>query len=180
MIDLRSDTVTRPTPAMRAAMAAAPVGDDVFVEDPSVLALERRTAELLGKPAALFVPSGTMGNQIGVRLHCQGGEEFLCDVGCHIYCYEQGAYAQLFGVAAHPIHTDDGVMTVDHLEDELRRANVHYPLTQLVCLENTHNRGAGRVLPYHDVAAICRWAADQGLGRHLDGARLFNAAAATG
>ena len=105
-------------------------------------------AEMLGKPAALFVPSGTMGNQIGVRLHCQAGDEFLCDAGCHIYCYEQGAYAQLFGIAAHPVPTDDGVLTVEHLEDQVRRNNVHYPLTKLVCLENTHNRGAGRVLPY--------------------------------
>src|SRR5215208_5240913 len=102
LIDLRSDTVTRPTPEMRAAMAAAEVGDDVFGEDPTVRRLEERIAEMLGKPAALFVPSGTMGNQIGVRLHCQPGDEFLCDSGCHIVYYEQGAYAQLFGIAAHP------------------------------------------------------------------------------
>src|SRR5262245_50514174 len=123
MIDLRSDTVTRPTPGMRAAMAAAEVGDDVWGEDPTVLALERRIADMLGKPAALFVPSGTMGNQIGVRLRCEPGEEFLCDGGCHIYCYEQGAYAQLFGIAAHPIATSDGVLTLDHLEEQVRRDN---------------------------------------------------------
>jgi threonine aldolase len=180
MIDLRSDTVTRPTPAMRAAMAAAEVGDDVFGEDPTVLALERRVADMLGKPAALFVPSGTMGNQLGVRLHCQGGDEFLCDSGCHILCYEQGAYAQLFGVAAHPVPTEDGVLTVEHLQDQVRRDNVHYPLTKLVCLENTHNRGAGRVLPYEGVAAICDWATSEGLARHLDGARFFNAVVASG
>jgi threonine aldolase len=180
MIDLRSDTVTKPTPAMRAAMAGAKVGDDVWGEDPTVLALERRIADMLGKPAALFVASGTMGNQIGVRLHCEGGEEFLCDSGCHIYCYEQGAYAQLWGVAAHPVHTEDGVLTVEHLEDQIRRDNVHYPLTSLVCLENTHNRGAGRVLPYDGVRAISEWAAAEGLARHLDGARLFNAVVATG
>ncbi len=180
MIDLRSDTVTRPTPGMRAAMAAAEVGDDVFGEDPTVLALERRTAELLGKPAALFVPSGTMGNQIGVRLHCEGGEEFLCDAGCHIYCYEQGAYAQLFGIASHPVATEDGVLSVGHLEDQIRRDNVHYPLTRLLCLENTHNRGAGRVLPYDGLTEVCAWAAAEGLKRHLDGARLFNTVVATG
>jgi threonine aldolase len=180
MIDLRSDTVTRPSAGMRAAMAAAEVGDDVFVEDPSVLALEARIAGMLGKPAALFVPSGTMGNQIGVRLHCEGGEEFLCDAGCHIYCYEQGAYAQLFGIASHPISTEDGVLSVGHLEDQIRRDNVHYPLTTLVCLENTHNRGAGRVLPFEGLADICAWAAAEGLKRHLDGARLFNAVVATG
>jgi threonine aldolase len=179
MIDLRSDTVTRPTPAMRAAMAAAEVGDDVFGEDPTVRRLEERVAEMLGKPAALFVPSGTMGNQIGVRLHCQPGDEFLCDGDCHIYFYEQGAYAQLFGIAARPIPSGDGVLTVDHLKDLVRRDNVHYPLTRLVCLENTHNRGAGRVLPFDGVAAISQWAKSEGLARHLDGARLFNAVVAS-
>jgi threonine aldolase len=121
-----------------------------------------------------------MGNQIGVRLHCQPGEEFLCDAGCHIYNYEQGAYAQLFGLAARPVSTPDGVLTVEHLQDQVRRDNVHYALTRLVCLENTHNRGAGRVLPYEGVKAICQWAASEGLARHLDGARLFNAVVATG
>ncbi|HMO83941.1 MAG TPA: low-specificity L-threonine aldolase [Lacipirellulaceae bacterium] len=180
MIDLRSDTVTCPTPAMREAMAAAEVGDDVFGEDPTVRRLEERVAALCGKPAALFVPSGTMGNQIGVRLHCQGGDEFLCEAGCHIYNYEQGAYAQLFGVAARPIPTDDGVLTLDHVQDQVRRDNVHLPLTRLLCLENTHNRGAGRALPYDGVVALCRWAADEGLARHLDGARLMNAVVASG
>jgi threonine aldolase len=180
MIDLRSDTFTQPTAPMRAAMAAAEVGDDVFGEDPTVRRLEEHVAQLLGKPAALFVPSGTMGNQIGVRLHCQGGEEFLCDAGCHVYNSEQGAYAQLFGIAAHPIFTDDGVLTVDHLRDQVRRDNVHAALTRLVCLENTHNRGAGRVLPLDGVAAICQWAQSEGLARHLDGARLFNAVVASG
>jgi threonine aldolase len=161
-------------------MANAEVGDDVWGEDPTVQGLERRVAEMLGKPAALFVSSGTMGNQIGVRLHCQPGEEFLCDAGCHIYNYEQGAYAQLFGLAARPIATPDGVLTVEHLEDQVRRDNVHYALTKLVCLENTHNRGAGRVLPYDGVKGICAWAAGEGLARHLDGARLFNAVVATG
>jgi threonine aldolase len=180
MIDLRSDTVTRPTPAMRAAMADADVGDDMFGEDPTVCRLEERIAGMLGKPAALFVPSGTMGNQIGVRLHCQPGDEFLADANCHILMYEQGAYAQLFGIAARPVGTADGVLTVEHLQDKVQPDNVHYPRTRLVCLENTHNRGAGRVLPYDGVAAICQWAAAQGLARHLDGARLFNAVVATG
>jgi threonine aldolase len=161
-------------------MANAEVGDDVWGEDPTVQRLEERVADLLGKPAALFVSSGTMGNQIGVRLHCQPGEEFLCDAGCHIYNYEQGAYAQLFGLAARPIATPDGVLTVEHLEDQIRRDNVHYALTRLVCLENTHNRGAGRVLPYEGVKAISAWAASEGLARHLDGARLFNAVVAAG
>jgi threonine aldolase len=180
MIDLRSDTVTQPTPAMRRAMAEAPVGDDVFGEDPSVLTLEAEIASRLGKEAALFVPSGTMGNQIGVRLHCQSGDEFLADSQCHILHYEQAAYAQLFGVAARPIDSADHLPPVPVLQDALRPENVHFPRTRLLCLENTHNRGGGLVLPFDEVAARCLWAADAGLGRHLDGARLFNAVVASG
>jgi threonine aldolase len=179
-IDLRSDTVTRPTPGMRAAMAAAEVGDDVFGDDPTVKRLESRIAEILCKEAALYVPSGTMGNQICIRLHCQPGDEFLCETNCHILCYEQGAYAQLFGIAAQPVEGDHGVLRVEQLMDRIRPANEHCVRTRLVCLENTHNRGAGRVQPYDDVAEICGWAADNGLARHLDGARLFNAVVASG
>ena len=179
-IDLRSDTVTKPTPAMRAAMAAAEVGDDVAGEDPTVNTLEARIAEMLGKEAAVYVPSGTMSNQIAVRVHCPPGDEFLCDANCHIYNYEQGAYAQLFGVAAQPIEGDYGVLRLEQLVDRIRPANDHAVHTRLVCLENTHNRGAGRVLPYDGVAEICRWSKENGLARHLDGARLFNAVVATG
>jgi threonine aldolase len=180
MIDLRSDTVTRPTPAMRAAMAAAEVGDDVFGEDPTVRRLEERTAAVLGKEAALFVPSGTMGNQLGVRVHCQPGDEFLCDADCHILNHEQAAYAQLFGIAARPILAEKNVLTVTHLEDKVRPDDVHFPRTRLVCLENTHNRGGGRVIPYEALQSVSRWAAEQGIARHLDGARLFNAVVASG
>jgi len=179
-IDLRSDTVTRPTPAMRAAMAEAKVGDDVFGEDPTVRRLEERIAEMVGKEAALYVPSGTMSNQIGVRLHCQPGDEFLCEANCHILCYEQGAYAQLFGIAAQPVEGEHGVLHVEQLIGRIRPENDHCVRTRLVCLENTHNRGAGRVQPYDSVVEICGWAADNGLARHLDGARLFNAVVATG
>ncbi|MEX0611336.1 MAG: GntG family PLP-dependent aldolase [Pirellulales bacterium] len=179
-IDLRSDTVTRPTPGMRAAMAEAEVGDDVFGEDPTVRRLEARIAEMLGKEAALYVSSGTMGNQLGVRVHCQPGDEFLCEANCHILCYEQGAYAQLFGIAAQPIEGDHGVLQVEQLMGRIRPANDHCVRTRLVSLENTHNRGAGRVQPYDAVVEICGWAADNGLARHLDGARLFNAVVATG
>jgi threonine aldolase len=179
-IDLRSDTVTRPTPAMRAAMAAADVGDDVFGDDPTVQRLEERVAEMLGKETALYVPSGTMGNQLGLRVHCQAGDEFLCEANCHILCYEQGAYAQLFGLAAQPVEGDHGVLQVEQLIDRIRPANDHCVRTRLVCLENTHNRGAGRIQPYDTVAEICGWAAENGLARHLDGARLFNAVVATG
>jgi len=180
MIDLRSDTITRPTPGMRAAMAEAEVGDDVFGEDPTVRRLEEQTAALLGKEAALFVPSGTMGNQLGVRFHCQPGDEFLADADCHILNHEQAAYAQLFGIAARPIVAEGNVLTVAHLEDKVRPDDVHYPRTRLLCLENTHNRGGGRVIPYNEMERVCRWAAKQGLARHLDGARLFNAVVASG
>ena len=142
MIDLRSDTLTQPTAEMRTVMAAAPVGDDVFGEDPTVRKLEERVAELVGKPAALFVPTGTMGNQIGVRMHCQPGDEFLCDAECHIYHYEQGASAQLFGVAAHPIVTPDGLVTIAHLEDHIRPDNVHFAVA--FGLFGKHAQSAGR------------------------------------
>ena len=180
MIDLRSDTVTRPTPAMRAAMAEAEVGDDVYREDPTVIRLEEKTAALLGKEAALFVPSGTMGNQIGVRVHCQAGDEFLCDSDCHIFMYEQAAAAQLFGISARPVTAEGHLLTVAHLEDRVRPDDVHHPRTRLITLENTHNRGGGRVLPYDEVVRICAWAKGLGLARHLDGARLFNAVSASG
>jgi threonine aldolase len=180
-IDLRSDTITRPSPGMRAAMAAAEVGDDVFGEDPTVRRLEARIAEMLGKEDSLFVPSGTMGNQLGIRVHCQAGDEFLCEANSHIVFYEQGAYAQLFGIAAQTVDGDHGVLHVEQLVNRLRPLNNdHYTRSRLVCLENTHNRGGGRVQPYDAVVEICGWAADNGLARHLDGARLFNAVVATG
>ncbi len=178
--DFRSDTVTRPTPQMRAAMAAAPVGDDVFDDDPTVHRLQQRVAEMLGKEAAIYVPSGTMSNLIGVRLHCRPGDEMICESGCHIYHYEQGGYAQLSGVAARPVEGRSGVIEVGQLEGLVRPQNDHYVRTRLVTLENTHNRGGGRIQPYATVEAICRWAHQQGLATHLDGARLWNAVVATG
>jgi threonine aldolase len=177
---LRSDTVTKPTPGMRAAMAAAEVGDDVIDVDPTVDRLQARCAELLGEEAALFVPSGTMSNQIAVRLHCQPGDELICDVESHIYNYEQGAFAQLSGVATRTVEGRYGVLSVEQLRDLIRPDNEHMVRTRLVWIENTHNRGAGRVQPYQNLADICRWAEQNGLRRHLDGARLFNAAVASG
>jgi len=179
-LDFRSDTVTRPTPQMRAAMAEAAVGDDVFGEDPTVNRLQQRLAEMLGKEAALYVPSGTMSNLIGVRLHCKPGDEMICEAGCHVFNYEQGGYAQLSGVAVRPVEGRYGVMEVDQLKDLVRPDNAHYVRTRLVSLENTHNRGGGRIQPYETVEAICRWARSAGLRTHLDGARLFNAVVATG
>ena len=180
LIDLRSDTVTRPTPAMRAAMAQAEVGDDVFGEDPSVNRLQERVADLLGKEAALFVPSGTMSNQIAVKVHTQPGDELLCDVHCHIYNYEAGGPAVLSGVTCRTLEGDWGVLDVGQLEGQVRPANDHLVRTRLVCLENTHNRGGGRVYPFDKVQAIRAWARRHGLALHLDGARLWNAVVATG
>jgi len=179
-IDLRSDTVTHPTAAMRQAMAEAEVGDDVIERDPTCEALQRRVAEILGMEEALFMPSGTMSNQIGLRLHCKPGDEFLCEAGCHIYNYEQGAFAQLSGLVARTVEGQAGVLSVDQLRGLIRPENDHLVRTRLVCLENTHNRGAGKIQPYDQLVAICQWAREHGLRTHLDGARLWNAAAATG
>jgi threonine aldolase len=129
---------------------------------------------------AIYMPSGTMTNQVAVRIHCKPGDEFLCELGCHIYNYEQGAYAQLSGVAARPVEGSFGVLRLDQVRGLIRPDNEHLVRTRLVCLENTHNRGAGRVLPYDAVEEICAWAKEHGLRRHLDGARLFNAVAASG
>ena len=179
-IDFRSDTVTRPTPEMRQAMAAARVGDDVLGDDPTVLELQQRVADLLGKEAALYVPSGTMSNLIGVRVHCRPGDELLCEAGCHLYHYEQSGYAQICGVAARTLEGRCGVLRPEQFEAMVRPGDAHYARTRLVTLENTHNRGGGRVQPYEYVEAIARWARGHGLRTHLDGARLWNAAVATG
>lgn len=180
MIDLRSDTVTRPTAEMRRKMANAVVGDAVIDVDPTVEALEQETARLLGKQAAVFMPSGSMANQIALRVHCHHGGEFLCEADCHIYHYEQGAFASLSGLIAHTIAGDQGVLTTRHLAGTIRPNNDHMVRTELLCLENTHNRWGGRVSPQDDVDAVCDWAKDHGLKSHLDGARLWNASVASG
>jgi threonine aldolase len=180
LIDLRSDTVTRPTPGMRAAMQAAEVGDDVFHEDPSVNRLEERVAALLGKEAALFMPSGTMSNQTCIKAHTQPGDELLCDAACHIYNFEAGGPAVLSGVTCRTIEGQSGILDVSQLQDKIRPANEHLVRTRLVCLENTHNGGGGRVYPMDKVRAIRAWASRHGLAMHLDGARLWNAVVATG
>jgi len=180
MIDLRSDTVTQPTPEMRSAIASAEVGDAVIDVDPTVDALEKRTAELLGKEAAVYMPSGSMTNQVAIRVHCDRGSEFLCEADCHVYHYEQGAFAQLSGLVARTVAGQGGVMTVDDLDGLVRGDDEHSVRTKLVCIENTHNRWGGRIQPQDEVEQICQWAKRQGLKRHLDGARLWNAAAASG
>ncbi|HYT91842.1 MAG TPA: GntG family PLP-dependent aldolase [Gemmataceae bacterium] len=180
LIDLRSDTVTRPTAAMRAAIQAAEVADDVFDEDPTVHRLQDRVAALLGKEAALFVPSGTMSNQICVKVHTQPGDELLCEATCHIYNYEAGGPAVLSGVTCRTLEGDYGVLDVSQLDGKVRPVNDHLVRTRLVCLENTHNRGGGRIYPLEKIQAISAWARQQGLIMHLDGARLWNAIVASG
>ncbi|MFO0913839.1 MAG: GntG family PLP-dependent aldolase [Pirellulales bacterium] len=180
LIDLRSDTVTRPTAAMRRAMAEAEVGDDVIDADPTTERLQKRVAEVLEKEAAIFMPSGSMTNQIAIRVHCQPGDEFLCEANCHVYNYEQGAFAQLSGLVARTIPGDQGRLKLSQLEGSIRPENDHLVRTRLVTIENTHNRAGGAVQDYAEVERICRWAHQHGLATHLDGARLFNACAATG
>ena len=181
VIDLRSDTVTRPTPAMRAAMAEAPVGDDVFGDDPSVIALEARVASLLGKEAGLFVPSGVMANQIAVRLHVRPGEEAIVHAGCHIYNYEGGAAAALSGVSLRPLASADGTLDPAEVAANVHgSADPHLAVTRLVAFENTHNACGGVVVPQANILAVAAVARAHALALHLDGARLMNASVATG
>ena len=180
MIDLRSDTVTRPTEEMRRAMAEAPVGDDVFGEDPTINRLEEYVAWLLGKEAAIYCPSGTMTNQIGIFVGTGRGDEVLLHEDAHIFNYEAGAPALLSGVQVRTVPGDGGVVSPETLRAAVRPENVHFPRQTLLCLENTHNVAGGKVFPLEDFVAVAAEARDLGLKVHLDGARLFNAAVATG
>ena len=180
VIDLRSDTVTKPTPAMREAIARAEVGDDVFGDDPTVKELESETAALLGKEAALFTPSGTMANQLAIRSQTEPGDEILVEANAHIYYYEGGAPAALSGVMCRCLEGQRGVFTGADLEAALRPVDVHFPRTRLVCVENTHNRGGGKVWSIEQIQEVAAAASKHGLQLHLDGARLWNAAVATG
>src|SRR6516225_6199604 len=168
LIDLRSDTVTRPTPAMRAAMHAAEVGDDVFHDDPTVNRLEGRVAELLGKEASLFVPSGTMSNQIAVKTHTQPGDELLCDVNCHIYNFEAGGPAVLSGVTCRTLEGDYGILEVGQLEGKVRPMNDHVVRTRVFALDNSHNRGGRELYPVDTTGPIRGWAKKHHLMMHLD------------
>lgn len=183
LIDLRSDTLTRPTDAMRRAMAAAEVGDDVYGEDPTVKALEERTAALLGKPAALFVPSGTMGNQLALRCQTEPGDEVLLHEASHIALYERGAYALLSGVTLRPLAGAHGMLAAATVADAIRPAALAayglFPPSRLLALENTHNAGGGTVWPLPQLSAVAAAGRAAGLAVHLDGARLWNAAVAT-
>lgn len=179
-IDLRSDTVTRPSPAMRQAMATAEVGDDVKREDPTVNRLEQMCTELYGKEAALFVPSGTMANQVAIRTWTNPGDEIIVEAKAHCYNHESAAIAALSGVQVNLVEAHRGIMTPEQVEAHIRPENIHYGPTTLVCIENTHNRGGGSVYPVENVEGIARLAHSRGIRVHLDGARLMNACVGKG
>jgi threonine aldolase len=180
-IDLRSDTVTRPTPPMLKAMMAASVGDDVFGEDETVNELQRRAASLFGMEAALFCPSGTMTNQIAVKLHTQPGDEVICHELSHIYLYEGGGVAYNSGASVRLLQGDNGRFTADQVRGNInRREDSHFPYTRLVSVENTVNKGGGCCWPFEELERIRAVCVESGLALHLDGARLFNALAARG
>jgi threonine aldolase len=176
IIDLRSDTVTTPSTAMRKAIAEAEVGDDVFEGDPTVKRLESRVAEILGHEAALFVPSGTMANQVSLRTLALPGDEILCERGTHIVNYEVAAASALSGIQLTPIDAPNGILTPDLIEPFIRPENIHHPNTAVIALENTHNRAGGRVYPMELISRIRELAAEFNLKYYLDGARIWNAA----
>ena len=181
IVDLRSDTITRPTPAMRRAMAEAEVGDDVFGEDPTVNRLEALAAERLGKAAALLVASGTMANLVSLMVHCGRGDEVILGDQAHSFLYEQGGSAALGGIHPRTVaNQSDGTLRLEDIEFAVRPDNVHFPRTRLIALENTHNRCYGAPLSLTYMEAVAALARRHGIALHVDGARIFNAAAALG
>jgi threonine aldolase len=176
MIDLRSDTGTKPTAEMRKAMAAAEVGDDVYGEDPTVNRLEQRAAEIFGKQAGLLVPTGTMGNTVAVKAHTRHGEEVICEARSHVLNYELAMVAWFSGCVARPIAAPDGILTWEAIRKEIRPLGPHWAPTGLIEVENTHNMAGGKVTPVETVDEICDRAHELGLAVHMDGARVFNAA----
>lgn len=178
-IDLRSDTVTKPSPGMRDAIFKAEVGDDVFGDDPTVIKLENIVADLLGKQKALFVPSGTMANQLCLRSQTQPGDECILEKDSHIFNYEVGSASALSGLQLHPIKGRRGVITKEQIEEEIRSDNIHIPRTALICLENTHNRAGGTIFPLDEIEKIYELAKRNNIKMHLDGARLWNAVIST-
>jgi threonine aldolase len=178
-IDLRSDTVTKPTPAMREAMAKAEVGDDVYGEDPTINRLQEMAADLMGKESGLFVASGTMGNLVGVLAHCQRGDEVIVGNKAHTFLYEAGGISVLGGVHSCQLpNQPDGSLALGDIENAIRPDDPHDPITRLICLENTHNRCGGTYQPPEYIKKVCNFAHDRGLFVHLDGARIFNASVA--
>jgi threonine aldolase len=180
MIDLRSDTVTKPSKGMLEAMVRAEVGDDVFGEDPTVNLLQEKVASLLGKEAALFVPSGTMGNQICIKVHTQPGDEVIMEKGCHLFNYETGALAFLSNIQPHVIEGVRGIMNVEDIKKAIRPRVYYMPRTALIAVENTHNRAGGTIYPLDVIQEIHQLAREEHIGLHLDGARLWNACVETG
>lgn len=180
LVDLRSDTVTKPSPGMRQAMAEAEVGDDVYHEDPSINRLEEMVAELYGKEAALYVASGTMANQVAIRAHTHHGDEIIMERTSHPFNSEAGGLAALAGVQVNLLDGQRGIIEVEQIQAAVRSPNVHHAPTALICLENTHNRGGGSIWPLHKIRAIRDYARSVDVPMHLDGARLMNACAATG
>jgi threonine aldolase len=180
LIDLRSDTVTKPSQAMRAAMAAAEVGDDVYGEDPTVLRLEAETAAVLGKEAALYVASGAMGNLVSLLSHCQRGDEAIVGDLAHIFLFETASAAGFGGVQLRTVPNRQGAIDPADVEQAIRGSDIHFPRTALLCLENTHNRGGGMPITVERTAALAALAHQRSVAVHLDGARLFNAAVALG
>jgi threonine aldolase len=180
VIDLRSDTVTKPTLPMREAMARAEVGDDVFGDDPTVKELEAETAALLGMESALFTPSGTMANQLAIRGHTELGDEILVEANAHVYYYESGGPAALSGVMCRCLNGHRGIFGGAEVEAALRPPDQHFARTRLVCVENTHNRGGGKIWPLERIQEVAATARKHGLLLHLDGARLWNASVAAG
>lgn len=178
--DFRSDTITKPTPEMRQAMIEAEVGDDVFGEDPTVNRLQEMIAEMTGKEAALFVASGTQGNEVCISAHTNPGQEIIVGKESHIFNYECGGPALLSGVQMYPVNENNGIITLDQIKSAVRHVDVHYPQTSMICLENTHNRAGGIILPLENIKNICEFARANNLRMHLDGARLWNASIATG
>ncbi|MBZ5566244.1 MAG: aminotransferase class I/II-fold pyridoxal phosphate-dependent enzyme [Acidobacteriia bacterium] len=179
-VDLRSDTVTKPTPEMRRAMAEAEVGDDVYGEDPTINRLEQRAAEIFGREAAIFVPSGTMGNQVAIKIHTRPGQEIICEERCHVFNYEMAMMAHFSGCLARPIHGEDGILRWVQIERKIAPKTYYYAQTGLVSLENTHNMAGGTVYPQPITDEICDGAHAAALPVHLDGARVFNASIALG
>ncbi|MDQ4095667.1 MAG: aminotransferase class I/II-fold pyridoxal phosphate-dependent enzyme, partial [Actinomycetota bacterium] len=180
VIDLRSDTVTRPTPEMRRAMAEAEVGDDVFGDDPTVNALQEYSADLLGKEAGLFVPTGSMGNQVALGALTRPGDEVVCHTAAHFLHYEGGSVAAHLGLMMRPLEGDQGVIDADRVAEVIRPGSEHNPRTSVVAIENTHNAAGGAIFPIDEARAIAKVAEERDVAVHLDGARLFNAQAATG
>jgi len=179
-IDLRSDTVTKPSPAMREVINSAVVGDDVFGDDPTVNKLQDTVATLFGREAGLFVPSGSMGNLISVKTHTVPGDEIICEESCHVLNYEAGSFAAVGGLVAHTFRGKHGVFTCDEIKPYIKKLSLHTPATKVIALENTHNHAGGTVFPLDEIKKIHKLAKENDIKMHLDGARIWNAHIATG